>query len=324
MAKRILFDGARAVGIEYHRHGHVTAVHAAKEVIVTSGAYASPHLLMLSGIGPADHLREHGIPVIHDASGVGGNLQDHVSTFMGYGSNHPASFDPQLRADRLTLSVLRWALLKTGPAMSIPLAGLAYVRTRPELDRPDLEMMLGVINPAAQIWFPGIRKPTGGFFGIRVINLHPESRGSVRLASADPFTRPAIRHDYFSREADLIALRDGIKTARRIFQEAPLDGMVDDEMYPGVDATTDDAIDAFIRKTSSTIYHPVGTCRMGTDPEAVVDEKLRVQGIEGLRVIDASVMPNVPGGHTNAPTIMIAEKAADMILGNPPLTPAEI
>jgi choline dehydrogenase len=314
-AGRIVFDRSRAVGVEYRAAGRTTTAHAAREILLAGGAYNSPQLLMLSGIGPADHLRVHGIAPIVDAPAVGGNLQDHVHAGVAYQTEQMKSFDRELRADRLTLAFVNWLLFARGHLTTLPVGCLAYLRTREGLDRPDIELLMNRVAPDAHIWFPGIRKPRGGFMGCRIIVQHPESRGQVRLANADPASKPVIVHNYLAAERDRTTLRDGIKTARRIYATAPLKDMVGDEIFPGAAIGNDAALDSFIRETATTMYHPVGTCRMGGDAEAVVDGALKVNGVEGLRVIDASVMPTLPGGHTNAPTIMIAEKAADLLRG---------
>jgi len=312
-------DGTRATGVTYKINGVGHIARATREVIVSGGAYNSPHLLMLSGIGPADHLREHDITVVHDAKNVGKNLQDHVHTGVGYTTETMKSFDAELRADRLALNVLNWALFAKGPLCSLPVGAMAYLRTKEGLAAPDVEFLMNRVNPEAHIWFPGIRAPKGGYMGCRVILLHPESRGTVTLRSADPAAKAVIRHNFLSAPNDLETLRRGVKVAREVYANEPLKAMCKDEVWPGAQVQSDDEIDAYIRKTAGLIYHPVGTCRMGADADAVVDGECRVNGTQNLRVIDASVMPTVPGGHTNAPTMMIAEKMADTLRGRDPL-----
>jgi choline dehydrogenase len=325
MVGRVLFDGTRATGIAYRGgDGAERVASAEREIILSGGAYNSPHLLMLSGIGPADHLREHGIDVVFDAKNVGKNLQDHVHVGVGYATDSMKSFDSELRADRLALNVLNWALFAKGPLCSLPVGAMAYLRTKEGLAAPDIEFLMNRVNPEAHIWFPGIRKPKGGYMGCRVILLHPESRGSVGLRSADPAAKAVIRHNFLSAPHDLATLRRGLKTARDVYASEPLKGMLGNEVWPGAEIQSDDEIDAYIRQTAGLIYHPVGTCRMGRDTDAVVDGSLRVNGVQNLRVIDASVMPTVPGGHTNAPTIMIAEKMADVLRGRNPPPPADL
>ncbi len=321
-ANRIIFEKTRATGVEYSCDGEVFTAHAEREVIVSGGTYNSPQLLMLSGIGPAAHLKMQGITPVHDAPDVGRHLQDHVHVGVGYQSPH--SFDAELRADRLTMAALNWLFFKRGHLATLPVACLAYIRTRPELSAPDIELLMNRVNPEAHVWFPGLRKPKGGYMGTRVVLLHPQSRGSVTLRSADPLDKAVIHHNYLSSQNDMATLREGVKRARQIYATPPLSGMIGAEVFPGADVRTDDDIDAYIRATASMIYHPTSTCRMGSDSMAVVDAELRVNGVSGLRVADASVMPSLPGGHTNAATIMIAEKAADMIRALAPTPAAEL
>ena len=260
----------------------------------------------------------------HDSPHVGRNLQDHIHVGVAYDTDKMQSFDEELRLDKLTLAVLNWALFKKGHLTKLPVACLAYIRTRPELERPDIELLMGRVHPEAHIWFPGIRKPKGGYLGCRPTLLHPESRGNVTLRSGNPEDKVVIRHNHLSAEADLRTLRAGVKAAREVYATAPLKDMIGDEMFPGTGVKTDAEIDAYIRSTAITMYHPTSTCRMGIDTEAVVDGELKVNGVSGLRVVDASVMPFVPGGHTNAPTIMIAEKAADLMRGRKAPAPIEV
>jgi len=321
---RVLFENKRAVGVEYRVGGQMVTARAEREVILSGGAYNSPQLLMVSGIGPAEELKKHGIKPVHDSAGVGRNLQDHLHTGVGYASNRTSSFDEELRFDKLTMAVINWTLFAKGHLTTLPVGCLAFIRSRPEVERPDIELLMSRVSPDARIWFPGIRKPVGGYLGCRTLLLHPESAGSVTLRSANPEDKPVIRNNFLASEKDLITLRDGVKAARRIYASEPIKSMVEEELFPGKAVQTDDEIDAYIRDTANLMYHPVGTCRMGSDLEAVVDGELRVNGVEGLRVVDASVMPTVVGGHTNAPTIMIAEKAADFMRGRKAPAPAEV
>lgn len=314
LAARVLFEKNKTTGLEFIQNGKIVSAFADREVIISGGAYNSPQLLMLSGIGPVDHLREHDIAVVQDNAAVGQNLQDHVHVGVAYRSSQMQVYADQLRADRLALSAINWLAFRRGHLGTLPVACLAYIRTRPELAAPDIELLMNRIDPSARVWFPGIRKPVSGFLGCRVIGLHPESRGTVTLSSADPRDKAVIHHNYLAEPNDLATLREGVKRARDLYATSPLNELTQDEIFPGKDVCDDAGIDAYIHETGAMIYHPTSTCRMGTDPDAVVDGQLRVNGVENLRVVDASVMPFVPGGHTNAPTIMIAEKAADMIL----------
>ncbi|WP_395069067.1 GMC family oxidoreductase [Paraburkholderia silvatlantica] len=311
---RIVFDGNRAVGVEY-RHGGVTRIaRADREVILASGAINSPHLLMLSGIGPSDHLRANGVAVRADLPGVGGNLQDHPTVGLGFSCARPAGFDSMLRVDRLAWTLLRWRLFGTGPATGMPVIGNALLRTSPDLERPDLQIMFTAVSARARPWFPGWRKANGHMFDTRNVLLHPESRGTVRLRSADPDADPSVRLNLLSAPEDVEKLRQSVRLVRELFGQASLSDLISNEVSPGRSVESDADIDAYLRRTSGTAFHPVGTCAMGKGPQSVVDSDLRVHGFEALRVVDASVMPTITGGNTHAPVIMIAEKASDMIL----------
>jgi choline dehydrogenase len=323
LANRVIIEGGRAVGVEYERGGQVQVVHAGKEVLVCGGAYNSPHLLMLSGIGPADHLRALGIDVVADRPGVGENLSEHATASMEFEATRPVTFLKQLRMDRLTLSALRWAALGSGPLASQLNSCNVVIRTREDLDRPDIQIMANPIRFNAQPWFPGLTPKQIHVFWAGIVALHPQSRGWVRLKSTDPRELPAVTLNLLSDPADLATLRAGIRAARRIYHTPPQGDLTGAELMPGEQVHTDDELDAFIRETIYVSMHPVGTCAIGAGKQAVVDPQLRVIGVDGLRVIDASVMPTVPGANTNAAVIMIAERAADLIKGNV-LPPAEL
>ena len=324
LASKILFEGTRAIGIEYRQDGRTERVQANREVILSGGAINSPHLLMLSGVGPAEHLREHGIEVVLDSPGVGQNLEDHISAGLEYSCKGPVTLDAELRFDRLAVAAFKWLFAGDGTFAYFPFGGSAYIRTRPELDRPDIQFLIRNASAKSRVWFPGIRSRVGDAVACRLTQLHPESVGSVTLRSASPEDKPRIIHNYFAAENDLRSMREGIKAARKVFEQKPLADLLESEKEPGPNVRSDDEIDAYIRETATTIFHPVATCRMGPDPRSVVDSELRVKGIGSLRVVDASIMPHVSGSNTNAPTIMIAEKAADMIRGQPPLPPVEV
>jgi choline dehydrogenase-like flavoprotein len=253
-------------------------------------------------------------------------LEDHLSTGLEFSCIGPITIDSELRFDRLALSSLKWLFAGDGTMAYFPFGGSAYIRTRPELDRPDIQFLIRNASAQSRVWFPGIRPRVGDAVACRLTQLHPESTGSVTLRSADPEAKPKILHNYLASANDLRSMRDGIKAARRVFAQKPLSDLLSGEKDPGARVRSDDEIDAYIRATGTTIFHPVATCRMGPgdtpDRTAVVDARLRVKGVERVRVVDASVMPHVTGSNTNAPTIMIAEKAADMIRGRPPLPAA--
>ena len=310
-ATRILFEGRRAVGVEYERFGERQVARASREVLVSGGAVNSPALLQVSGIGPAGLLRTHGIPVVADISGVGENLQDHLGFSVQYKCTQPITLYSLFRPDRAALAVLQAILFGTGPAASIPLEGSGYIRSRPELEIPDIKCSI----------VPGLSLETtqagqrGHGFQATVHQLRPDSRGHIRIRSANPLDKPAIQPNYLSAPNDVRTLRDALKIMRRLLDSDAFKAYRGAPISPGADVRSDDEIDAWIRREARTVFHPVGTCKMGVDADAVVDPELWVRGIAGLRVVDASVMPRIVGGNTSAPTIMIAEKAADMILG---------
>ncbi len=321
---KVEIENGRATGIRFRQNGREKFVAAKRDVILSGGAINSPQLLMLSGIGEAAALQQHGITPVLDRPAVGKNLQDHLSVLLRMKAGDKFGFENELRFDRLTGHMLNWVFRGKGPVRGMPLSAMGYVRTRPGLDRPDVQFFAAPVAPEAGPWFPGIKKRAGHQLVFRVVDLHPDSRGQIDLASSDPMEPVKIFHNYLGEEADLITRREGVKAARRVLSQSPMADDLLGELEPGPGVQSDEEIDNFIRETGSTLYHPVGTCRMGADQEAVVDGDLKVRGIEGLRVVDASVMPFVNGGNTNAPTIMIAEKAADAILGKPPLARAEV
>jgi choline dehydrogenase len=313
LVHRVVLSGGRATGVEYSRNGQTRTAQAAREVILSGGTYNSPQLLMLSGIGPAGELKSLGIAPVLDRPSVGQNLQEHANAVVTFALNQALSMTGELRWDRLAFAVLRWAVSGTGVVGHMPTECVSFLRTRPESERPDIELLLSPVSPEAQPWFPGIKAPVGHCFSSRVALLHPRSRGQVKLRSANPADAPRIFWNLFDDPWDLETLRGGLKTVRAIFAQAPLATVVAAELSPGPGAASDAELDAWIRGNGQTAAHPAGTCRMGADDDAVVDGALRVRGIAGLRVADCSVMPDVVGGNTNAPTIMIAEKAADLI-----------
>jgi choline dehydrogenase len=306
-ATRVLLERGRAVGVEYIAGARKIQVRATREVLLCGGSVNSPQLLLLSGIGPADQLRSHGIVVADDLPGVGENLQDHLAVAVTYECRAPVTL---INAERFR-SLLAFLLFRRGPLTSNVAEAGAFVSTRPEARRPDIQFHFG---PA---WFVehGFGNPPGHGFTFGPTLLRPRSRGRIRLRSADPLAPPVIEASYLSQSADVAPLVAGVRLARRLAATRAFDGFCGGEALPGITVTDDGDLAAYVRSRAETLYHPVGTCRMGADAGAVVDDRLRVRGIEGLRVVDASVMPSIPGGNTNAPTIMIAEKAADLIRG---------
>ena len=306
----------------YVVNGKRVTARARREVILCGGSYNSPQLLLLSGIGPADEIAEHGITPVHELPAVGKNLSEHVVFHIQFAIKQPVTFLNRLRADRVALSVLQWALFRKGDFATQALTALAFVRSRPDVERPDIQLFFNSTRMDAKVWFPGITPPQQHMLeGYPSIN-YPESRGELRLRSADPRDPPRIRLNFLGTEGDRATARECIRLVRRIYNTPPLGALIERETSPGAEVVSDADIDAFVRRTAEVGHHPVGTCAMGTGPAAVVDSQLRVRGLQGLRVVDASVMPTVPGGNTNGPTIMIAERAADLIAGKTPLAPA--
>jgi choline dehydrogenase len=304
-ATRVLIENGRAVGIEYVRDRAIQRARAEREVILAGGAVNSPQLLLLSGIGPADGLSRAGVRAIHDLPGVGKNLQDHPMVSVGYLSAKPVSL---ASAESLS-NLLKWLILKQGPLTSNVAEAGIFLRTRESLDAPDLQVLFG---PAYYVNH-GLDRRKEHCFGFGPTLIAPESRGSISLRSTDPLDTPAIRANYLSTDADMRVIVEGVRLARELAHTKAFQPYRGDELHPGAHVKNNDEIAAFIRAEAQTLYHPVGTCKMGTDALAVVDPRLRVRGIQALCIVDASVMPRIPAGNTNAPTIMIAEKAADMI-----------
>jgi choline dehydrogenase len=324
LASKVLLDKGRAYGVEYFQDGQPRRVYAERDVILAGGAFNSPKLLMLSGIGPADALKAAGVDPVHDLPGVGKNLQDHAAAGNMYAAAGPIAFEANLRLDRLVLSVLRWAIFGAGPAAGLPVSAQGFYRSRPGLDWPDFQFLISPVSMLARSWFPGWRKGEGHVFSMANVLLHPESRGQVSLRSSDPRERPRIQYNLLQEPSDRAAFRRAIRFAREFFATQPAAGLVSHAIAPLSDIKTDDEIDAYVRQTVGTAMHPTSTCAMGLGADAVVDAACKVHGLQGLRVVDASVMPTIVGGNTNAPVIMIAEKAADMILGKTPLPAAQL
>ncbi|MDZ8239451.1 MAG: GMC family oxidoreductase N-terminal domain-containing protein [Nostoc sp. ChiQUE01a] len=287
LVSRLLFEGTRTVGVEYLHEGTIHQTFVNQEVILSAGAFDSPKLLMLSGIGNAEHLRELGIPVVVDLPSVGQNLQDHLNVAVA----HQATQDVQ-----------------PAPTSNIAETGL-FLHTEDRLDvAPDLQFFSGPV-----LWtHPSYARKGPGFASTACIT-NPQSRGNLTLRSASPHDPVVIQMNYLQSKSDLQKLVAGIKIIRQIFQSNIFDDFRGEEAAPGIDVTNDEALEAYIRETCDAVWHPVGTCKMGTDADSVVDPELRVYGVEGLRVVDASIMPTITTGNTNAPTIMIGEKAADLI-----------
>ncbi|MEE9195738.1 MAG: choline dehydrogenase [Alphaproteobacteria bacterium] len=324
LVTRVVLEGARAVGVEYQKGGDTYRVHAGREVILSAGAINTPQILMLSGIGGWQELSSHGITVLHDLAGVGRNLQDHISVVVHYRRTTPGPYRRQLGWDRLAFDVARAYLTGTGPATRLPAGLIGFLRSRPELEMPDIHFLFRAVPLHARPWWPVFEEPWEDGFLCRPVLLRPESRGAIHLASADPGSPVRIRQNFLATENDITTIRAGVRMARDIARQAPLDPYRGAEIGPGDGVESDDDIDAYVRANALTAHHPSCTCPMGTGDEAVVDGALKVRGLDALRVVDASVMPDLVGGALNAPVIMIAEKAADMIRGKAPLAPAEL
>ena len=319
---RVLLERGRAVGVEFNHRGRLQQARARREVVLSGGTYNSPQLLMLSGIGPADELRKLGIKPSVDLPGVGRNLSEHPHIPVEFVASIPVTFLNELRFDRAAFSVMQWALFGTGAFATQINSCNVVVRTDPRLSQPDVQLMCNPVRMDAKLWFPLLTSRQEHRITADVVVLHQKSRGSVTLRSSNPLDAPRIQLNSFAEPSDFEIARRGIRTARRIYRTAPQAEIVGEEVRPGTAVQSDAELDAYVRASASVTQHPVGTCSMGVGADAVVDPQLRVRGVEGLRIADASVMPTVPGANTNAAVVMIAEKASDLMLGRA-LLPAE-
>ena len=310
VVERILFEGKRAVGAEFRQGGRLIRIRANREVILCAGSIKSPHLLLLSGVGPAAQLSENGITVVHDLPGVGENLQDHYGAILTYRSKLPLTINDLMTSRWQQVKAgLQYALMRRGPlTISAAQAG-AFVRSSPDVDAPDIQFLFQTFSHDE--YDEGLHNFSG--FANVVCPLRPESRGRLSLRSSDPNAAPYMQPNYLSAQADRTLLVEALKIARKVAEQPQITAHITEEYAPGKRATSDAELLDYARRTGLSIAHQVGTCKMGTDPMAVVDPTLRVRGMEGLRVVDASVMPTLISGNTNAPTIMIGEKGADMI-----------
>ncbi len=324
LALRVIMDGVRATGVEYARGGRTVKATAAAEVILSGGVFNSPQLLMLSGIGDPDHLKDFGIEPVVPLRGVGRNLQDHLAVLVHYWRNDTGPFRKQMRFDRIAVSMVRAYLTGTGPATVLPGGLHGFIKTRPELAVPDIQYFFRGVPPEADVWFPGIKPAWRDGFGLRPVLLHPESRGEVRLASSDPRRHVRIIQNFLDSEGDLRTLRAGVRIAREIATQKAMDFHRGDEREPGSGCTSDADIDDWVRRTAITAHHPSCTCAIGIGADAVLDPECRVLGAENLRVVDAASMPDLVSGNINACVLMLAEKAADMIRGRDPLPAAAV
>jgi choline dehydrogenase len=307
--ERVTFEGKRATGIACKRTG-IAETPKAREVILCGGAVNSPQLLMLSGIGPAAHLNAMGIPVVHDSADVGGNLQDHLDMIVQWECSQAITLNGNSKFINKLKALGLWVFAKTGNGAHMPTSSGAFLSSREGLAAPDLQIHF--MPYRGEPHGRGNMNPAHGY-QMHICQLRPESRGTIRLKSPDPLAHPAIDPRYLSAPEDVETLYRGVEMAREIGRQSAFDAYRISETWPGSAGKDRESTIAAMRQWGETIYHPVGTCRMGVDDKAVVDGSLRVNGVEGLRVIDASVMPYLVSGNTNAPTIMIAEKAADLI-----------
>lgn len=306
--------GTTATGVSYVSGGQSISVEAKREVVLAAGTVNSPQILMLAGIGPAAHLRDVGIQPIVDLP-VGTNLQDHLAAFLMFARKGHGTFRDTMRFDNMARGMLQAYFFGSGPATVLPGGLHAFVKLRPESKVPDIEFMFRGAPLHAHLWFPGIKAAYEDGYGIRPALLHPKSRGNILLRSADPLDPVRIHFNFFSEPDDMVTLKEGFRLARHVANQQALDDFRKGEKIPGPAIDGDAAIEDYIRRTALTAHHPVGTCPMGDDERSVVDSELKVRGIERLRVVDASVMPDIVSAHTNAATLMIAEKASDLIRG---------
>jgi 4-pyridoxate dehydrogenase len=313
LSSRIIMEGTKAVGIEYIKGGKTVRVDADREVILSGGVFNSPQLLMLSGIGPTEHLKDMGIKTIVDLP-VGKNLQDHQTVSISFSRpTNTSKFRDDMRIDKAAIGMAQSYLFGTGAGSVVPGGMHAFIKSRPELAVPDIEFMFRGIPDDARTWVPGFQKPYDDGFGIKPALLHPDSRGEVTLRSKNPADHVRIFFNFLSAPNDLLTMREGFKIARDVANQSPMNPFRGEELDPGAHVKTDAEIDEYIRNTLITVEHPTCTCPMGTRPESVLDPQCRVNGVEGLRVVDASAMPDLVSAHTNACVIMMADKVSDMI-----------
>ena len=311
LVKRIVIQSGRATGVEVLVSGKAQLIEAGQEVLLAAGVVNSPQILQLSGIGAARDITPHGIKMQHELPGVGQNLQDHLAVAVKQRITKPVSMLGDLKLHRMAKAGLQYLLFKSGPTTVSALEAWAHLKTQAGLDYPDLQVY------SVPIMYNDHGRdiiPEQGCMAV-MNGSRPQSVGSVRIQSGDPSISPLIDPQYLSAPEDMRVLRDGIRMVRNIFAQTAYDGLRGDEYAPGDAAQSDDALDEYIRTNANSLYHPVGTCKMGTDDQAVVDPQLRLRGVDALRVIDASIMPRLCSGNTNFPAMMIAEKAVDMILG---------
>ncbi|MGZ3234941.1 MAG: GMC family oxidoreductase [Croceibacterium sp.] len=318
LVQRIVVRGGRAIGVQYVRRGQLLTVIANEEVILSAGAYGSPQTLLLSGIGSADELRAAGIDPVHELPGVGRDLADHPVVINEFDLKGEEGLTRHLRADRAALAAWRWFSRKEGPFAYTGTAANIFARSTEGLDRPDMQMMCLPLSGDARLWVPGVQRKPVSRLSVRTGYLPLKSRGWVKLRSADPRDPPRIFLNLFGEPGDMDGMVRSIRLSRSIYAQSPLRELIARENLPGAEVESDADLAEHVRKTATHRAHPAGSCRMGVDDQAVVDAQLRVHGIDGLRVVDASIMPTLPRGNPNLACMMIGEKAADLILGRVP------
>ncbi|MBH0061111.1 choline dehydrogenase [Pseudoalteromonas sp. NZS71] len=320
LAQRVILDGKKATGIEYKVNGDVKTAHAAKDVVLSAGPIGSPHILQLSGIGDTQVLEKAGVEVQHHLPGVGQNLQDHLEFYFQYKCKQPITLNGKLGIVSKGLIGARWLLTRSGLGATNHFESCAFIRSKPGVEWPDIQYHF---LPAA-MRYDGRSAFAGHGFQVHVGHNKPKSRGSVTIASANPEQPPTILFNYLEHQDDIEGFRACVRLTRDIIEQSAFDEYRDEEIQPGKHIQTDEEIDAFVRQAVESAYHPSCSCKMGEDDMAVVNSNTQVRGIEGLRVVDSSIFPTVPNGNLNAPTIMVAEKAADIILGKDPLQKSDV
>ncbi|KKL45689.1 hypothetical protein LCGC14_2353120, partial [marine sediment metagenome] len=316
LAEKVLLEGKKAVAVQYKVNGKTVKAKASKDVILSAGPIGSPHLLQLSGIGDSKILKAAGIEVKHHLPGVGQNLQDHLEFYFQYKCKQPITLNGKLGLISKGLIGARWLLNRSGLGATNHFESCAFIRSKPGVEWPDIQYHF---LPAA-IRYDGKSAFDGHGFQVHVGHNKPKSRGAVTIKSADPTVAPKIQFNYLQHQDDIEGFRACVRLTREIIEQNAFDDYRDGEIQPGKEIQTDEQIDAFVRRAVESAYHPSCSCKMGEDELAVVNSNTQVHGIEGLRVVDSSIFPTVPNGNLNAPTIMVAEKAADLILGKPPLS----
>jgi 4-pyridoxate dehydrogenase len=328
LVTRLVFEGSRAIGAEYEKDGQRTVMRAEREVLLCGGVINSPQVLMLSGIGDPDELKQHGIQVKVGLKGVGKNLQDHLSVGVEYARRGQGPFPCRMRIDNITREMAQAYFLGTGPATDLPGGVMGFIKSSQAGAMPDIQILFRMAPVGLKPYWPFIQQPAPDSFGPRAVLLRPTSRGSVQLAATDPRAKMRIQQNFLGTDADIKLIREGVRMVRDICRQKPVQEFAAAELAPGAGAESDAEIDAHVRKIGATAHHPLGTCKMGmgvdSDEMAVVDPECKVRGIDGLRVVDAAVMPDLVGANINATVLMIAEKMADVVRGRPTLAPVNV